>query len=296
MDGVPTPILIDSRPHDLEEVLTAFQVTDEMGLFKRFSRVRFSADLASKRGLAVPDEAIQVAVDEWRYGHGLETVADMESFLCTRRISLQDVAREMEYRLLEQALLHEVTRTQIKPYFEERRSQFDEADVCWIYSEEAGLIEELFTQVVEEDRDFCRLARLHSDHAPTRPGGGYLGRLRRGDLAEGISPLVFGKKPGEVAGPLKVSGGYAIYTILQRYQASLTDDIRAEVSERIFRKWLKREMRREGIDPATSDVSVCTEAASDEEASQVFSNDQIIQTEREYVQGHPLDPSTPVSA
>lgn len=229
------------------DVVRAMRAADQLGFFNGFARRMLIRQLAVREGIAVSKEDLQSRVDEWRYKHRLERVEDTEAWLAQRGISFHDVAAEVEFQRLEHLLSVQVSRDGIEPFFAQHQMDFDEADVCWIFVRSEGVSEELFLQVREGGADFYALARTHSEDEATRPAGGYLGRLRRRQLPKGISPRVFALPEGEVLGPEKVPGGYALYLLQRFYPAALDKAVKKEIRKQVFQQWLQREMRNAEI-------------------------------------------------
>jgi hypothetical protein len=243
----PVALVVNDEQVGLSDLLRSIRVADDVSLFERCARQRLIVQLARREGLGVRPEDLQAGVDEWRYQKRLERIEDTEVWLARRGLTLDDVAAEVERRLLRDALAQKVTEGQVEPYFTQHALEFDEAEVCWIHVGEKGTAEEIQMQVAEEGADFYGLARRCSEDEATRPAGGYLGRLRRAQLPKGIAPLVFAAEAGEVVGPVKVGKGYALYFVQQVYPATLNEAVRQEIKGRLFKTWLKREMRQAQI-------------------------------------------------
>ena len=248
MEGTdPVLIVVNDEHVHLSDLLRALQAADDLSLLHRCARQRLILQLALRKGLSVGPEDLQAEVDAWRYQNRLERVEDTDAWLAQRGLTLDDVARQVECRLLEASLAQKATEGRIEPYFMQHTLDFDEAEVCWIHVADEGMAEELRMQITEEGVAFHNLARRHSQDEATRPAGGYLGRLRRPHLPKGIAPLVFATAPGELTGPLKVEKGYALYLVQHIYPATLTGAVQQEIRNRLFKTWLKREMRRARI-------------------------------------------------
>ena len=105
------------------------------------------------------------------------------------------------------------------------------------------MIDEIDVQIREDGADFYAMARRFSQDAHTRPGSGFFGRVRRTQLPKGIAARVFAASPGDLFGPEKVSGGFALYLLQQIYPATPDDRVKKEIRKRLF-KWLQREMQQ----------------------------------------------------
>ncbi|MCZ6634489.1 MAG: peptidylprolyl isomerase [bacterium] len=243
----PVLVVVNDEAISIADMLRSMGVDDNLRLLDQYAQQRLIVQLARESGLEISREDIQHTVNEWRYRHRLECVEDTEGWLMQRGIGLEDVAWDAEARLLETRLRAQVTADQIEPHFVQHRLDFDEADVCWIYVEDEGMAEEIQIQVHEGGINFYGFARRHSQDERTRPAGGYLGRIRRSHLPKGIAPLVFAAEPKTVVGPFKVDRGFALYLVQRHYPAALTEDIQKEIRKQLFKRWIKKEMRKANI-------------------------------------------------
>ena len=243
----PVVAVVNDEQICLSDLLRSMGVRDDLSPLERCARQRLILQLAQQEGVEVRPEEVQQEVDEWRYRNRLERVEDTDAWLSQRGVTLDDVAAEAAHGLLEQALAGKVAEGQIEPYFAQHTLDFDEAEVCWIHVSEEGVAEEIRMQVAEEGVRFHELARRYSEDEATRPAGGYLGRLRRDHLPKGVAPLVFAAKPGEVVGPVRVRRKHALYLVQEAFPATLTEAVREEIKGRLFKAWIKREMRRAQI-------------------------------------------------
>ena len=231
----------------LSHVVRQLGVADNLRFFDEFARRELIRQLARREGVCAAQEDIQRKVDEWRYQHHLEEVEDTEAYLAKRGITLQDVAEDAEVRRLEYLLSEKIAEGQVEPYFAQHTLEFDEAEICWIFHTDQGVIDEVDLQIREDGADFYAMARRFSQDVRTRSGSGFLGRIRRKQLPKGIAARVFAASSGEIFGPEKVSGGFGLYLLQERYPATLNEQITKEIRKHLFNQWLGREMQRADI-------------------------------------------------
>ena len=240
-------IQVNSIAVSLHHIVRQLGVADNLRFFDEFARRELIRQLARREGVCAAQEDIQRKVDDWRYQHRLERVEDTEAYLVKRGITLQDVAEDAEVRRLEYLLSEKIAEGQIEPYFAQHTLEFDEAEICWIFHTDKGVIDEVDLQIREEGADFYAMARRFSQDAHTRSGSGFLGRVRRKQLPKGIAARVFAASSGEILGPEKVSKGFALYLVQEYYPATLNEQIKKEIRKYLFNQWLQREMQRADI-------------------------------------------------
>ena len=231
----------------LRDVIRQMGVADNLRFFDEFARRELIRQLALREGVCAAPEDIQRKVNDWRYQHRLERVEDTEAYLAKRGIALQDVAEDAEVRRLEYLLSEKIAEGQIESYFAQHTLEFDEAEICWIFHTDKGVIDEVDLQIREDGADFYAMARRFSQDARTRSGSGFLGRVRRKQLPKGIAACVFAAPSGEIFGPEKVSKGFALYLLQERYPAALNERTKKEIRKHLFNQWLQRELQRADI-------------------------------------------------
>ncbi|MCY3684054.1 MAG: peptidylprolyl isomerase [Gemmatimonadetes bacterium] len=247
MVGDVTLIRINGAEVLLSDIVRQMGVADNLRFFDEFKRRELIRQLARREGVCAAREDIQHKVNDWRYQHRLERVEDTEAYLAKRGITLQDVAEDAEVRRLEFLLSEKIAKGQVESYFAQHTLEFDEAEVCWIFHADKGVIDEVDLQIREDGADFYAMARRFSQDARTRSGSGFLGRVRRKQLPKGIAARVFAVSPGEILGPEKVSKGFALYLLQERYPATLNERIKKEIRKLLFNQWLQREVQKADI-------------------------------------------------
>ena len=240
-------IRVNSIAVSLHHIVRQLGVADNLRFFDEFARRELIRQLARREGVCAAQEDIQRKVNDWRYKHRLERVEDTEAYLAKRGITLQDVAEDAEVRRLEFLLSEKIAEGQVEPYFAQHSLEFDEAEICWIFHANEGVIDEVDLQIREDGADFYAMARRFSQDAHTRSGSGFLGRVRRKQLPKGIAARVFAASPGDILGPEKVSKGFALYLVQQLYPATLDERSKKEIRKHLFNQWLQREMQRADI-------------------------------------------------
>jgi len=239
---------VNGEPLSLSQIMRKMNVSNDIGFFDTFVRQILIRQLAQQEGLEITPDDLQRKVNDWRYQHRLEQVSDTEAYLSRRGITLEDVAETVTIQRLEYLLSVKISQGKIEPYFVQNKMDFDAAEICWIFVHDEAIADELSLQLSEENADFYKLARRHSQDETTRPSSGYLGRLRRKHLPKSISARLFAAQVGSIIGPEKVSGGYALYLLQNVYPATLNQDVKKEIRKKLFHQWLQLQMRQAKID------------------------------------------------
>ena len=98
--------------------------------------------------------------------------------------------------------------------------------------------------------DFAALARECSLDENTRESGGDLGFFPRGLLiAPEVEEAAFALSPGQISGVVRSQFGYHIVQVLERDpDRPLAPEVRADLRERAFRRWLEEQWEGAAIE------------------------------------------------
>jgi len=94
-------------------------------------------------------------------------------------------------------------------------------------------------RVVTEARaggDFAGLARRHSSDPATRDNGGFLGRLKPGDLPPALDSIALGLEGGGISEPVRHGDDFVVLKILARDDSQLPpfEEAKDELSQRVY--------------------------------------------------------------
>ncbi len=243
----PVIIQINETQIRLSHVVKSMRATGKDALHDLFTQRGLVFQIAQREKIKISQDELQKRIDQWRYKNRLESVEDTENYLSQRNISFTDMAREIEYQMLEERLKAQITTEQIQAHFASQKLASERREICWILVHEQDVAEEIAMQIRDGGRDFHTLARQYSLDERTRPVSGYLGRQSRRDLPAEVAPLLFAADVGEVIGPIKVETGYALYYIQQHCPAVLDEATKARCVRELHQLRLRREAKRSHI-------------------------------------------------
>ena len=254
----PVLIQINETQIRLSHIVKSMRATGKDRLHDPFKQRGLVFQIAQREKIAIPQDELQKGIDQWRYKNRLESVEDTENWLSQRNISFADMAREIEYQILQERLKAQITAEQIQAHFASQKLASERREICWILVNERDIAEEIAMQIRDGGRDFHTLARQYSLDERTRPVSGYLGRQSRRDLPNDVAPLLFAAEVGEVIGPIKVETGYALYYIQRHCPAVLDETTKARCVQELYQLRLRREAKRNHISYPFLN-SICTE-------------------------------------
>ncbi len=188
---------------------------------------------AQANNIAVSDEELQRAVDEFRYLMGLEATEAFNQYLKDRQIGLLPLQIAMENVLLQSKAAAAIPDDEVDAVIAENQLTLEEVELYHIRVDDEDTAQEI-KSLLDEDENFLALAWEHSQDEETRKQGGYIGLLGRQDMIGEIEAEVFNAEPGAIIGPMKTEAGYNIFKVERlvkpdREDPKLRDEIKMDL-------------------------------------------------------------------
>ncbi len=177
----------------------------------------------AEQGIAVTDEELQVAVDEYRYMSKMESSDAFRQALKDRHLSVAAFQVGMENLLLHNKAIDAVLEDEVDAYLAEHQLEMDQVELYSIRLEDKDTAEEVKSLLDEDEESFLALAEKHSIDEATKKQGGYVGQLRRKDMAGEIEAAVFNAEEGDVVGPIKTQHGYNLFKVVKFHKPQKSD-------------------------------------------------------------------------
>lgn len=230
-----------------DEVITSEDFVKQLRFSGRFDELmedivkdKLTIHAARKQGISVSAEEIQERADQIRRVRGLHRVVDMNRYLDSNGLSLDDFEQ-----LVTEMLLHEKMNEQlgseeaVEEYFNLNSPKFDSIDVSHIVLDSEGKAREIMAVLEDDPESFEDLAREYSI-SDTSEENGYIGKVLRGSLQTEVESKVFNAAEGELLGPFASDDAtyFEIFTINAKKPSSLDEDTVAEVKRLIKDEWI----------------------------------------------------------
>jgi parvulin-like peptidyl-prolyl isomerase len=210
------------------------------GLIEQLVRDKLTVHAARKLGLAVPPQDIQERADQYRRSLGLHRAADMNHYLDTLGVSLDEFETFITDGLYQEKMMEQVCSDKaVEQYFKLNSPRFDSVEVSHIVLDAEGKAREMMSLLADDPDSFAEMAREHSV-GEAREHGGVIGKVLRGSLKPDIEARVFNGAVGDLLGPFPSPDGgfYEIFAVNAKYPATLDADTATEVRRLLREEWL----------------------------------------------------------
>jgi len=233
-------LTVDGEPVSLRDLIAAAKYAGKTEFVELAVEAALLRRAARELDIEATAEDLQEAANTFRKARGLYNAQEAQAWLTAHHLSMEEWQAGLEFDVLTRKVREAVTEKKIEPHFAQHLLSFEHVTLSQILVKDEHLARELLAQVAEEDADFHALARRYSTDAATRPAGGYLGIVRRGELPAAVQAAVFGARPGETAGPFETREGWQIVRVESVRPAVLDEETREEIRRALFAEWRAR--------------------------------------------------------
>jgi parvulin-like peptidyl-prolyl isomerase len=234
-------VRIDDEVIGVEDFVKVLKLTGQFeGLIEQMVRDKLTVRAAKKRDIPVSTEEIQERADQFRRIQGLHRAADMNNYLDTLGVSLDEFEVFITDSLYQEKMMAEVCSDKaVEGYFKLNSPKFDSIEVSHIVLDTEGKAKEMMSVLADDPESFEEMAREHSI-AETRERGGVIGKVLRGSLKTDIEAKVFNAEVGDLLGPFPAPDRtfFEIFTVNAKHPATLDEDTAAEVRRLLREDWL----------------------------------------------------------
>jgi peptidylprolyl isomerase len=234
-------VRIDDEVIGIEDFVRTLKLTGQFeSLIEQLIRDKLTVRAAKKQGIPVSPEEIQERADQFRRVQGLHRAADMNHYLDTLGVSLDEFESFMTDSLYQEKMMEQVCSDKaVEKYFKLNSPKFDSIEVSHIVLDTESKAKEMIAVLTDDPDSFAEMAREHSI-VDTREQGGVIGKVLRGSLKTDIEAKVFNASAGDLLGPFPSSDKsfYEIFAVNAKYPATLDEDTAAEVRRLLREEWL----------------------------------------------------------
>lgn len=234
-------VRIDDEVVDVGEFIRLLKLTGQFeNLIEQMVRDKLTVHAARKHGITITDADIQERADQFRRVRGLHRAADMNQYLDTIKVSLDEFEAFVTDSLYQEKMLEQVgSDSEIEAYFSMNSPKFDAIEVSHILLDEEGKAKEMISYLRDDPNAFGEMAREHSI-ADTKGAGGVIGKVLRGALKPDIEAKIFNAAVGELLGPFPSPDRscFEIFAVTAKYPAVLDAEVASEIKRLLREEWL----------------------------------------------------------
>jgi parvulin-like peptidyl-prolyl isomerase len=234
-------VRIDNEEISVDYFVRILKLTGQFdSLVEQLVRDKLTVRAGMKQGIVVSPEELQERADQFRRVKGLHRAADMNHYLDTLGVSLDEFESFITDTLYQEKTMEQVCNASaVEKYFKLNSPKFDSIEVSHIVLDTEGKAKEMVSYLADDPDSFSDMAREHSI-VDTKEQGGVIGKVLRGSLKSDIEAKVFNAAVGDLLGPYASADNsyYEIFTVTAKHPATLDEETTSEVKRLLREEWL----------------------------------------------------------
>lgn len=246
-----TVLTIGEEEVTARDIINYLKFNDEFEeLAERIVSDKLTAQAALKRDMAPSLEELQATADDFRRLQGLHRAKDTQEWFSDLNVTDDDFESFIKELILKNKMMTDLTSDEkIKAYFTQHSPQFEMVDFKHIVVEGESKAREILALVEEEPDLFDELVIEHTIDEDTRYSQGKMMHVRRGIVSPDLEARIFNANAGDFIGPIQLGDEdvFEVVQILKFHSAQLSDDVKGEVAQAIYRQWLSERSREASI-------------------------------------------------
>lgn len=131
---------------------------------------------------------------------------------------------------------------QLESYFLKRKSDLDRVVYSLIRTQDAGIAQELYFRIQDQETSFSELAREFSKGAEAQTGG-LIGPTEINTPHPKIAQMLSASKPGQLWPPTRVGEWFVIVRLEKFLPAQLDEPMQQRLTNELFRNWLNQQVQ-----------------------------------------------------
>jgi len=234
----------------------------EKELLERLIERKLQLQLAERKGLVVPKEQVDAALEDLIKQNKLAGPEELERMLAKQGLTLEDLRRQLEEQIKLTKLVNSevrakivVTQEEIEAYYKKHAAEFAGREevharhILFPLPEDAkpadvAAAEKLAEQVLARLAEGADFEGLLAEFGKYGAGGGDLGFFTRGQLIPELEEVVWELAPGEYR-RVRTRFGVHVVQVLERRKHTLENDARIaeEIKQRIYQEKFERQYK-----------------------------------------------------
>lgn len=248
-----TPIKVGDTTISSEAFAAALRQRDLKAYQATVDRVvdyHLVRNACQRQNITATDAELQEEADGFRRAHGLTSAEQTNAWLEHKNLSVYDLERYAEYRILVRKLLEtNFGPDYARDYLSKHIHRYTVAALSVIVVGAQQKADTLAEQLREDPAQFARLAREHSVEPKTAPAGGMLGWKTLLEIPEPVRDAVFNSAgAGEILGPIQSGDTWHLIQVAAVEKPAFGPQIENVLVNDLLRDWIAAERQRVTIE------------------------------------------------
>lgn len=226
------------------------QIVDNEELLRLLKEYRMLPQLAkeviTEQTIAHIDLSVEEKADllqQFYQQNQITTEQDMQKWLTQQGLTLEQLQKLIFKKPRLDKYKEETWSNQVENYFLKRKGQLDQVIYSLIRTQDAGVAQELYFRVQENEKSFSELAVEYSQGQEAQTGG-LLGPVEISTPHPTIGQMLAVSKPRQLWSPVRIGQWWVIVRLEKFIRVKLDEQIRQRMLDELFQTWLEEEVAK----------------------------------------------------
>jgi parvulin-like peptidyl-prolyl isomerase len=193
---------------------------------------------ANNIGIKVEIPELQDAADLFRANNRLISAKITQQWLEINQLSLDEFETIIHLELLSDKLKNAVLADKVEQYFYQQQLDFDRVAMYEVILDDKELATELYYAIREGEIRFPDVAAKYIKDPELKRKGGYLGKMGRKDLSQGLRSIFSITSYPQVIKPISTAKGFHLIWVEEIIKATLDESTYQEIQSQLFTEFL----------------------------------------------------------
>jgi parvulin-like peptidyl-prolyl isomerase len=197
-------------------------------------------------GIDCTSEEQQQAYQKFCTQQQMTTEEERQAWLERRGITQAQLEAIVERSVKLDKFKQQTWGNQLESYFLQRKAKLDKVVYSLLRTKDAGVAQELYCRLLEEEATFEELARDYSQ-GPEAKTGGKVGPVELSNPHPTLAKMLSISTPGQLWPPTRLSEWFAIVRLDEFLPAQLNEAMRQQLLNERFNTWIQEELKQVSV-------------------------------------------------
>ncbi|MGK7875053.1 MAG: peptidylprolyl isomerase [Xenococcaceae cyanobacterium] len=184
-----------------------------------------------------------IARQKFYQQHQITTEAQIQAWVEQRGMTLEQLEKLTQRGLKLEKFKQATWGNQLEAYFLKRKRQLDRIVYSLIRTQDAGIAQELYFRIQEQETSFAELAKQYSQGSEAQTGG-LIGPVELSTPHPKIAQMLTSSQPGQLLPPTRVGDWLVIVRLEKFIGVQLDEPMRQRLLDELFRSWLSEQLQQ----------------------------------------------------
>ncbi|WP_346293554.1 peptidylprolyl isomerase [Sphaerothrix gracilis] len=205
--------------------------------------------------IALSEDEMAAARQEFCDRQQITSEEQLQAWLQQRSLSSQQLEAMITREQKLSKFKAETWGSQVDSHFLQRKTQLDRVLYALIRTEDAGLAQELYFRIRDDNEPFSELALRYSQGQEAQTGG-LVGPVELSVPHPTLGRMLSISQPGQIWPPTKIGEWFVVVRLEKFLPAQLDDAMRQRLLNELFSAWLQQQLQQTAVNMPAPETGI----------------------------------------